>query len=109
MNHETCAIVFVVYTFLIMMDLGGIQEKAPGLGKPALILRDITEQPEGIGAGTVRLVGTETYGIIEQTRRLLNDAEECQKVAWAVNPYGNGRTAQPILVALLEWGRQGAD
>ena len=78
-----------------------IQEEAPGLGKPVLVLRDKTERPEGVHAGTVKLVGTDKDKIVEETIRLLNDIEAYRQMAQAVNPYGDGMAAERIVGALL--------
>ncbi len=87
---------------LILTDSGGLQEEAPGLGKPVLVLRRVTERPEGVQAGTVRLVGTDTQTILAETRRLLEDRQAYQAMAQAVNPYGDGKAAQRIVRAILE-------
>ncbi len=87
---------------LVLTDSGGIQEEAPGLGKPVLVLRDVTERPEGVEAGTVRVAGTDRARIVDATRRLLDDAGEYQKMARAVNPYGDGHAAVRIVRALLQ-------
>jgi UDP-N-acetylglucosamine 2-epimerase (non-hydrolysing) len=87
--------------YLVLTDSGGIQEEAPGLGKPVLVLREVTERPEGVEAGTVRLVGTDTTRIIEETARLLDDPDAYQAMAQAVNPYGDGRAAGRIVDRLL--------
>ncbi len=87
---------------LILTDSGGLQEEAPGLGVPVLVLRSVTERPEGVQAGTVRLVGTDKEVIFAETRRLLDDPIEYQRMAQAVNPYGDGQAAKRITQALLE-------
>jgi UDP-N-acetylglucosamine 2-epimerase (non-hydrolysing) len=89
-------------TTLLLTDSGGLQEEAPGLGVPVLVLREVTERPEGIEAGTVRLVGTETDAIVQESRRLLDDAETHRAMAQAVNPYGDGRAASRIIWSLLD-------
>ncbi len=86
---------------LILTDSGGIQEEAPALGTPVLVLRDVTERPEAISAGTARLVGTETAKIVSATKHLLDDSQEHAAMARAVNPFGDGRAAQRIVDALL--------
>jgi UDP-N-acetylglucosamine 2-epimerase (non-hydrolysing) len=86
---------------LVVTDSGGIQEEAPGLGIPVLVLREVTERPEAVDAGTVRLVGTDRQRITFWVRRLLNDEGEYQKMARAVNPYGDGFSAQRIVKILL--------
>jgi UDP-N-acetylglucosamine 2-epimerase (non-hydrolysing) len=85
---------------LVLTDSGGIQEEAPALGKPVLVLRDTTERPEGVEAGTCRLIGLETKDIINNTNDLLNNAEAYNKMAKSVNPYGYG-TASKKIVAVL--------
>jgi UDP-N-acetylglucosamine 2-epimerase (non-hydrolysing) len=82
---------------LILTDSGGLQEEGPSLGKPVLVLRQTTERPEGIAAGTVELVGTETASIIEGVVRLLKDQEKYRRMALAVNPYGDGTAARRIV------------
>ena len=86
---------------LVLTDSGGLQEEAPGLGVPVLVMREVTERPEGLAAGTVRLVGTNTEKIIEESCRLLDDAEAHAQMARAVNPYGDGHAAERIVQALL--------
>jgi len=86
---------------LILTDSGGIQEEAPALGKPVLVMRAVTERPEGVEAGTVRLVGTDPQRIVSKTRRLLDDPQAHAAMAHAVNPYGDGHAAPRIVQALL--------
>ncbi|MDW8227729.1 MAG: UDP-N-acetylglucosamine 2-epimerase (non-hydrolyzing) [Anaerolineales bacterium] len=90
---------------LVLTDSGGLQEEAPGLGVPVLVLRAVTERPEGVEAGTVRLVGTEQEAILAAARMLLDSEEERQKMARAVNPYGDGHAAERIVAALVERSR----
>ncbi len=85
---------------LVLTDSGGIQEEAPSLGKPVLVLRDTTERPEAVEAGTVLKVGTDTEVIFRKSLKLLTDAEEYQKRAAAVNPYGDGKAVERIIRAL---------
>lgn len=85
---------------LILTDAGGIQEEAPSLGKPVLVMRETTERPEGIDAGTVRLVGTDEERIYSETARLLSDVNAYQEVAQARNPYGDGHATERILSTL---------
>ncbi|MBQ3059748.1 MAG: UDP-N-acetylglucosamine 2-epimerase (non-hydrolyzing) [Desulfovibrio sp.] len=87
---------------LVLTDSGGIQEEAPALGKPVLVMRDTTERPEAIAAGTARLVGTNQQRIIQAVCRLLDDTEAYQGMAKARNPYGDGRAAQHIVTALSQ-------
>ncbi len=91
---------FMKASSLILTDSGGIQEEAPALGKPVLVLRDATERPEGVAAGTVRLVGTDRQRIVESTSELLSNALAYRRMAEAVNPYGDGRACERILQAL---------
>lgn len=86
---------------LILTDSGGIQEEAPSLGKPVLILREVTERPEGIAAGCAELVGTEIDRIVAVTTELLDDTERYGRMAHAANPYGDGHAAERIVRALL--------
>jgi UDP-N-acetylglucosamine 2-epimerase (non-hydrolysing) len=87
---------------LVLTDSGGIQEEAPSLGKPVLVLRDTTERPEAIDAGTVKLIGTDRDRVYGETRRLLTDEGEYRRMANACNPYGDGRASSRI-VAFLLW------
>jgi UDP-N-acetylglucosamine 2-epimerase (non-hydrolysing) len=86
---------------LILTDSGGIQEEAPSLGKPTLVLRNVTERPEAIEAGTVRLVGTDRATIVAEATRLLSDDDAYLQMSQAVNPYGDGHAAERIANALL--------
>jgi UDP-N-acetylglucosamine 2-epimerase (non-hydrolysing) len=88
---------------LILTDSGGIQEEAPAFGVPTLVLREVTERPEGIEAGTLKLVGTEAHRIVEMARQLLDDRAEYLKMAKSVNPFGDGRAAERIVRHLLEY------
>ncbi len=90
---------------LILTDSGGIQEEAPSLGVPVLVMRETTERPEGIEAGVVRLVGTSRARIVSEARRLLRDPAAHAEMATKVNPYGDGQAAVRIVNALLECGR----
>ncbi|MDR1119099.1 MAG: UDP-N-acetylglucosamine 2-epimerase (non-hydrolyzing) [Bifidobacteriaceae bacterium] len=88
---------------LVVTDSGGIQEEAPSLGVPVLVLRDTTERMEGVAAGTARLVGTDPDAIVAGARRLLEDPAEHRKMAQAVNPYGDGKAAARTVAALAEF------
>ena len=77
-------------SYLILTDSGGVQEEAPSLGKPVLVMRDTTERPEGVKAGTLRLVGTNEENIYNNFKTLITDDREYSKMAQAKNPYGDG-------------------
>lgn len=87
---------FMNHSYLILTDSGGIQEEAPSLGKPVLVMRDTTERPEGIEAGTLKLVGIEEETIYQNFKSLLEDEEEYKKMSRASNPYGDGRACKRI-------------
>ncbi len=87
---------FMAHSYMILTDSGGIQEEAPSLGKPVLVMRDTTERPEGIEAGTLKLVGTSEETIYTEFSRLLTDREEYEKMARASNPYGDGHACERI-------------
>jgi UDP-N-acetylglucosamine 2-epimerase (non-hydrolysing) len=89
---------------LVLTDSGGIQEEAPGLGVPVLVMREVTERPEGVEAGTVRLVGADRERIISEARHLLDNPQAHAQMAHAVNPYGDGHAAERIVQAILEYG-----
>ncbi|EOF4704838.1 UDP-N-acetylglucosamine 2-epimerase (non-hydrolyzing) [Klebsiella sp. RHBSTW-00484] len=86
--------------WLILTDSGGIQEEAPSLGKPVLVMREMTERPEAVSAGTVRLVGTDSQRIVDEVTRLLQDESAYQAMSRAHNPYGDGQACHRILSAL---------
>jgi UDP-N-acetylglucosamine 2-epimerase (non-hydrolysing) len=88
---------------LVLTDSGGLQEEAPGLGIPVLVMRATTERPEGIAAGTVRLVGTQTGDIVSAARQLLDNPLEHEKMSRAVNPYGDGHASERIVQAILNF------
>ena len=88
-------------SYLILTDSGGIQEEAPSLGKPVLVMRDTTERPEGIAAGTLKLVGTEEETIYNEFSRLLSDKEEYEAMSKASNPYGDGHACERIADVLV--------
>jgi UDP-N-acetylglucosamine 2-epimerase (non-hydrolysing) len=92
---------------LVLTDSGGIQEEAPCLGKPVLVMRDETERPEGIDAGTLELVGSDPRTIVAATRRLLEDETAYARMSRANNPYGDGKAAQRIVDWLLARLRDG--
>lgn len=87
--------------YMVMTDSGGLQEEAPALGKPVLVLRNETERPEAVEAGTVKVAGVETENIIYLAQMLLNDKEEYNKMAKAVNPYGDGSASKRIVDTIL--------
>ena len=94
---------FASKSYLILTDSGGVQEEAPSLGKPVLVLRDTTERPEGIEAGTLKLAGVEEEVIYKLTNQLLTDEEEYKKMSKASNPYGDGHASKRIVEALLRY------
>jgi UDP-N-acetylglucosamine 2-epimerase len=87
--------------YLIVTDSGGIQEEAPGLGKPVLVTRDTTERPEAIEAGTARLVGTTTESLLDAANELLDDAAAYRRMAQAKNPFGDGKASERIISRLM--------
>lgn len=94
---------FLARSFLVLTDSGGIQEEAPSLGKPVLVMRDTTERPEGIAAGTLKLVGTDEEIIYQNNRELLENKKAYDTMAHASNPYGDGHACERI-VDILEFG-----
>lgn len=100
---EYCELVHLLNnSYLILTDSGGIQEEAPALGKPVLVLRKETERPEGVEAGVAKLVGTNVKRIIRETELLLRNEEEYLKMAKAISPYGDGRAAERIVKILMK-------
>jgi UDP-N-acetylglucosamine 2-epimerase (non-hydrolysing) len=93
-------------SFLILTDSGGIQEEAPSLGKPVLVMRDTTERPEAIAAGTARLVGTDAAQIVRGVQQLLTDEQAYSQMATASNPYGDGTASAVIVSTLRKFGRK---
>ena len=91
---------FMSASYVILTDSGGIQEEAPSLGKPVLVMRDVTERPEGIAAGTLKLVGTTEEVIYRETKRLLEDKAEYERMSRAKNPYGDGFASKRIVDAI---------
>lgn len=91
----------IARSYLVLTDSGGIQEEAPSLAKPVLVLRDTTERPEAVAAGTVKLIGTERERVYQETRQLLADQSEYERMSNAVNPYGDGKAAQRIVQSIL--------
>ena len=87
---------FLARSYLILTDSGGIQEEAPSLGKPVLVMRDTTERPEGIATGTLKLVGTDEAGIYENFKYLLEDPASYAAMSTACNPYGDGFACKQI-------------
>lgn len=93
---------FMARSYLILTDSGGIQEEAPSLGKPVLVMRNTTERPEGIAAGTLKLVGVEEDAIYQESKKLLTDQQEYEKMSRAANPYGDGYASERIVQAILQ-------
>lgn len=93
---------FIARSYMILTDSGGIQEEAPSLGKPVLVMRDTTERPEGIAAGTLKLVGTDEEVIYNSFKQLLEDKEEYDRMSKASNPYGDGNACHRIADILIE-------
>jgi len=91
----------------LLTDSGGIQEEAPALGKPVLVLRNETERPEAVEAGTVRMAGCEEEVVYEMTKQLLTEKAEYEKMSRAVNPYGDGEACRRIVDAILHYFGQG--
>ena len=89
-------------SYLILTDSGGLQEEAPSLGKPVLVLREVTERPEAVEAGTAQIVGTQPARIIERTIKLLEDRPEYERMSKAINPYGDGKAAEKIVNILAK-------
>lgn len=94
---------FMNKAHLILTDSGGLQEEAPSLGKPVLVLRDTTERPEGVNAGTLKLVGTDEELIYEEAKELLTNEASYLKMAQTANPYGDGKASQRIVEAILHY------
>ncbi|MDR3595498.1 non-hydrolyzing UDP-N-acetylglucosamine 2-epimerase [Clostridium sp.] len=90
-------------SFMVMTDSGGLQEEAPHLGKPVLVLRDVTERPEAVEAGTVKLVGTDVDEIVNQANELLGNPEAYSKMSKSINPYGDGVASRRIVDAILKY------
>jgi UDP-N-acetylglucosamine 2-epimerase len=87
--------------YLILTDSGGMQEEAPSLGKPVLVMRETTERPEAIAAGTAELVGADCESIVRAVAAMMDDNEKYQMMARAHNPYGDGRAAERIVARLM--------
>ncbi|MDO5681742.1 MAG: UDP-N-acetylglucosamine 2-epimerase (non-hydrolyzing) [Propionibacteriaceae bacterium] len=98
--HQFCHLMNAAH--VVLTDSGGVQEEAPSLGKPVLVMRETTERPEGIAAGTVKLVGTDTEVVFTEVERLLTDEAAYAAFAQAVNPYGDGRAAERSAAAISE-------
>ena len=84
-------------SYIVLTDSGGIQEEAPGLGKPVLVMRDTTERPEAVTAGTVKLVGTDYNRIIDEVSLLIDNRQVYEAMSKAVNPYGDGHACERIV------------
>jgi UDP-N-acetylglucosamine 2-epimerase (non-hydrolysing) len=88
-------------SYMVLTDSGGLQEEAPSLGKPVLVLRQTTERPEGVTAGCVEVIGMNKQTIIKKVNQLLNDSRKYLRMSKAVNPYGDGKASQRIVKRLL--------
>jgi UDP-N-acetylglucosamine 2-epimerase len=88
---------------IILTDSGGIQEEAPAFGVPVLVLRNVTERPEGVAAGTLKLVGTDAVNIVREANRLLDDPSAHAQMAKAVNPFGDGHAAERIVASIRDF------
>jgi UDP-N-acetylglucosamine 2-epimerase (non-hydrolysing) len=91
------------YCYLLLTDSGGLQEEAPSLGKPVLVLRETTERPEAVTAGTAKLVGTETVNIVNAATELLSDLDSYNRMANAINPFGDGHAAKRIVEIIKDY------
>ena len=89
-------------SYIILTDSGGIQEEAPSLGKPVLVMRDTTERPEALSAGTVKLVGTNSSQIVHDVTQLLDDQRRYSQMSCAANPYGDGKASYSIIKFIKE-------
>ena len=89
-------------SYMILTDSGGIQEEAPSLNKPVLVLRDVTERPEAVKTGAIKVVGTNTERIVKEVKRLIKNKSVYQKMAKARNPYGDGQASKRIVSKLLK-------
>jgi UDP-N-acetylglucosamine 2-epimerase (non-hydrolysing) len=87
---------------IILTDSGGVQEEAPSLGKPVLVMRDNTERPEAVAMGTVKLVGTDLDAIVSNVSTLMTNSASYEKMAHAVNPYGDGKACKRIISAIWD-------
>ncbi len=88
-------------SYLVLTDSGGIQEEAPALGKPVLVMRNVTERPEAVEAGTAKIVGTDSERIVKECEALLRNSKAYNQMACAVSPYGDGKAAERISKVLL--------
>lgn len=97
---------FMARSYIILTDSGGIQEEAPSLGKPVLVMRNTTERPEGIEAGALKLVGTSEENVYQEIKKLLTDEKQYQKMGTTKNPYGDGNASQKIVQAILKYNEE---
>ena len=91
------------YCFLVLTDSGGIQEEAPSFGKPVLLMRDSTERPEAVDAGTVSIIGSNQRKIINAVSELINNNETYEKMSFSISPYGNGNASRQIVKLIKEY------
>ena len=104
MDYEPFAML-LTHCRLVLTDSGGIQEEAPSLGKPVLVMRDTTERPEAVSAGTVELVGTDREKIVQAVSRLMDDQDAYRRMSEAHNPYGDGHACRRIVQVLEQWAK----
>ena len=90
------------HSYLVLTDSGGIQEEAPSLGKPVLVMRDLTERPEAVEAGTVKIIGTKKENIIKNVSELIDNKDLYNKMAQAHNPYGDGYASKKIIEGIIK-------
>ena len=93
-------------SYFILTDSGGVQEEAPSIGKPVLVMRDTTERPEAVEAGTVMLVGTDQNQIVKNSQKLIDDKNHYQSMSFSHNPYGDGKASERIMKIIYEKSKE---
>jgi len=96
-------VLLLKHSYIVLTDSGGIQEEAPSLGKPVLVMRDVTERQEAVEAGTVELIGTNRKRIVSSISDLIDDSQKYEKIAVSTNPYGNGDAAKKIAESIIDY------